>query len=252
MIELNKTIDGTVFFIDMRNFTFLCSKMADNPAEDKIVEGHSTQYETRLDLMIEVMGGFYNEWSNLLRKYIDKGEIENAIFQSTGDGIMVAVDGPRHFITALTASTEIAKGIEKRLSIEINPKLSKLGIHRWDDLLGFGIGICSGTFRYVEVPRMVRGHEVTLDDSGLDSHDITILGTAPNFAARVQHATKDHCRTHIIIAEPTVELLCKNKKIEMNDVRKIEDTFGIKYLWKHPFKGIKELGLYMYVGDSTC
>ncbi len=252
MVNLNESIEGTVFFVDMRNFTFLCSKMADNPAEDKIITGSTTQYEARFKFMIAQMEHFYSQWLKILQKYIEKENITQVIFQSTGDGVMIALEGKLHYLAAFEASIEIAKYMRVRLDKTINPKLSNLGILRWNDKLDFGIGICSGIFKYVEVPQIVGSLKLRKNKDIMDKkikNYITILGTAPNYASRVEQATKDHANSYILIAESTIDLLREHYAISASDTRKIEDTLGVKYLWKHRLKGIRELGLYIYYID---
>ncbi|HEA66810.1 MAG TPA: hypothetical protein ENI07_08325 [Desulfobacterales bacterium] len=241
---------GTVFFIDMRNFTLLCSKMSGNIAEDRVIENGRTQYDMRLDFLIDSMSRFYDEWLGILKGNMERENISNAIFQSTGDGIMIAVEGKLHYLTAFEASIEMARQIRKKLDQEINPKLKELGINRLEDRLDFGVGMCSGQFKYVEVPYTLSGAYILSKESPGTKHRetyMTILGTAPNYAARIEKANKDHCESYIMIAEPTVRLLCDHYDIPFNDTHQIKDRLQLQYLWKHRFRGISEIGLYIYL-----
>jgi len=239
---------GTVFFIDMRNFTLLCSKMSGYSAEDSVIEKGMTQYDMRLEFLINVMAQFYDEWLGILNENMERGKISNAIFQSTGDGIMIAVEGKLHYLTAFEASIAMAHQIRKKLDQEINPKLKKLGINRLEDRMDFGIGMCSGQFKYVEVPYTLNGAYINSNDSpDIKSKGtyMTILGTAPNYAARIEQANKDHCDSYIMIAESTVYLLCEHYGIPFDDPVQIQNKLKLQYLWKHRFRGISEIGLYI-------
>ena len=236
-------IQGTVFFIDMRNFTLLSSYMAENPRESRIIESGQTQYQGRLEFLIQTMTHFYQDWVATLQVYIAQGVVKEVVFQSTGDGVMVGLVGDKHYQVAFESSIAIAKKIRKELDLRINPRLKELGINRWSDLLDFGVGICSGSFTFVAVPKMIDPRHSDFTKESDVSY--TILGTAPNYAARVESATKDHSDSTILIAEPTIELLCKSQNVNLDDKRAIEDHFGVTYLSKHKFKGVKALGLYM-------
>lgn len=248
MFKLKKSTEGSVLFVDMRNFTFLCSKMKGNPSENKILKKPLTQYESRFNYIVTQMEKFYEEWLKILQKYIKKKQITNAVFQSTGDGIMIALEGKFHYLAAFEMSVDVADHIRKKLDQEINPKLRKLGINRQDNLLDFGIGVCSGLFSYVEVPHIIG--EDGSDKSGKGPFkkgtSVTILGTPANYAAHVEQTTKDHWNSYVLIAEPTIKMLCKYYKISISDTRAVEDKLKVKYLWKHQIKGIKGLGMYMY------
>jgi len=153
-----------------------------------------------------------------------------------------------HYLTAFEAIIAMAHQIRKKLDQEINPKLKKLGINRLEDRMDFGIGMCSGQFKYVEVPYTLNGAYILSNDSpGNKRKDtyMTILGTAPNYAARIEKANKDHCDSYIMIAEPTVSLLCEHYGIAFDDPIQIQNQLKLQYLWKHPFRGISEIGLYI-------
>ena len=156
--------------------------------------------------------------------------------QVLGDGVMIAVDGPRHAQVAFRAAKDMAARVHDRLRHFSNPRIETLGIRRRADWLDFGIGICSGQFAYVKVP------------DGRDENDqrYTILGTAANYASRVEEANKDHFDTRITIAQPTVDLLCADAGLNPSAYREIEDHFGLRYLWKHRLQGVKAIGLYIY------
>ena len=178
-------------------------------------------------------------------KFFQQRAVTEVVFQSTGDGVMVGLAGPKHAEVAFEASIAIAKNIRAKLDSEVNVRLKELGINRWSDLLDFGMGVCSGTFTFVSVPKMIQplegGHQIRDDDDV----SYTILGTAPNYAARVEGATKDHTDSTILIAEPTIELLCAKRNLDLENKRLVEDKLGVTYLSNHKFKGVKALGLYM-------
>jgi len=241
----HEVIEGTVFFIDMRNFTLLSSEMAENPRESRILDTGQTQYQGRLEFLITTMTRFYKDWVATLESYVQQGVITEVIFQSTGDGVMVGLAGPKHYQVAFEASIAIAKNIRVKLDNEVNLKLKELGINRWSDLLDFGMGICSGSFTFVSVPKMINPSQNKAGVNREEDVSYTILGTAPNYAARVESATKDHTDSTILIAEPTIELLCASRKIDINNKRLIEDKLGVVYLSNHKFKGVKAIGLYM-------
>ena len=228
---------GTVFFVDMRNFTLLTSKMIKNPREDQLVDNGMTQYDARLSFLVSEMSDFYRSWRSILRRHTDSGEIRRYLFQSTGDGVMIALEGDEHAEVAMDASLEMATGMRERLANVINPRIEYLGIRRRSDWLDFGVGICSGHFTYVELSRDELNPDLPTPH--------TILGTAPNYAARVEHANKDHENTRITIAQPTITALCEKRGINPSDHRLVEDTFGIRYVWKHTFAGMSGIGLYI-------
>lgn len=227
--------EGTVFFVDMRNFTLLCSRMAGNPDEDRVVSSGKTQYEERLTFLVSEMTELYSTWREIIREHVDAGHIDRYLFQVLGDGVMIAVDGPRHAQVAFLAAQDMAVKVHHRLQNYSNPRIEALGIRRRGDWLDFGIGICSGQFAYVKVP----------DGRDEDEDHYTILGTAANYASRVEEANKDHFDTRITIAQPTVDLLCVDAQIDPSDHRAVEDHFGLRYLWKHRLQGVKAIGLYI-------
>ncbi len=228
--------EGTVFFVDMRNFTLLCSRMVGNPDEDRVGPSGQTQYEERLSFLVSEMTELYATWRTIIRVHVDAGHIDRYLFQVLGDGVMIAVDGPRHAQVAFSAAQDMAAKVHQRLREFSNPRIESLGIRRRADWLDFGIGICSGQFAYVKVP-----------DGGQEDGDrYTILGTAANYASRVEEANKDHFDTRITIAQPTVDLLCADVGLDPTAYRAIEDHFGLRYLWKHRMQGVKAIGLYIY------
>ena len=174
----HQVIEGTVFFIDMRNFTLLTSEMAENPRESRILDNGQTQYQARLEFLITTMTRFYRDWVATLDTYVQQGAVTEVVFQSTGDGVMVGLAGPKHAEVAFEASIAIAKNIRAKLDSEVNLRLKELGINRWSDLLDFGMGVCSGTFTFVSVPKMIQPSED--GQHARDDEDVsyTILGTA--------------------------------------------------------------------------
>lgn len=226
-----------MFFLDLRNFTLLCSRMVTNPREANILDSGLTQYEARLSYLIELTSNLYKEWHACLQAKIEESQIDRYIFQVLGDGAMVAFEGEEHAQAAVSAAVEIGESMSEKITTVINPMLKELGINRYDDLLDFGIGMYSGDFTYVDVPHGRKG--VTTDQNIQ-----TILGTAPNYAARIETSNKDHFGTRITIAQTTIDLLCEPLGIDPLDHRIVEDRLGLQYAWKHKFDSVPEIGLY--------
>lgn len=228
---------GTVFFVDMRNFTLLTSKMSNNPREDEIVGGGQTQYEARLAFLINEMSTLYQSWRSVLEQHAERGEIDRYLTQFAGDGVMVALEGRAHAEVAMEAAVDMGMRMRDHLDGNVNPRIEALGVRRRSDWMSFGIGICSGSFAYVDL-----GPDLPGSGEGSVS---TIIGTAANHASRVEAANKEHVGAQITIAEPTIRVLCANAGVDYHDHRSVEDRFGVRYLWKHRFKGIDSIGLYV-------
>ena len=237
----HKLVTGSVYFVDLRNFTLLCSRMPDNPQEDQISADGQSQYAARLNFLVEEMTGLYRNWSDLMERYVSQRRIRRYLFQVLGDGVMIALEGPEHAQVALESATEVGQTLVRQLEDRTNPRLKELGVARRADLLDFGIGLCSGEFAYVEVPIRLHKNAVSVEP--------TILGTAANYASRIEKSNKDHVDTHITIAQPTIDALCGSLGINPKDHRAVEDALGLRFAWRHRFSGVKEIGLYFKVLD---
>lgn len=235
-------VSGTVYFVDMRNFTFLCSRMIENPKETERLEDGRTRYQARLDFLVEEMSWLYKSWRDILSHEVEAHRIRRYLFQVLGDGVMIAVDGPEHARAALDSATKIGRSLLERLSTHTNPALEELGVVRRSERLDFGIGMCSGEFVYLDVPSML--------DPDTAQVAPTILGTAANYASRVEKSNKDHYGTRITIAQPTIDCLCEAHGIDPSDYRAVEDALGLRYVWKHRFPGVREIGLYFLPLDD--
>lgn len=49
----HKLVSGSIYFVDLRNFTLLCSRMADNPQEDLVTTDGQSQYPARLNFLLK-------------------------------------------------------------------------------------------------------------------------------------------------------------------------------------------------------
>lgn len=240
-VARSRHAEGTVFFIDMRNFTLLTSAL-NTRDDDRATDGNRSMHQRRIAYLVDTMSGFFSDWDAVMQRQVRHRRIDTYLFQATGDGVMVALEGGMHAEVACTTAAEIALRMRRTLDETVNPRLRQLGIKRSEDLLDFGIGICSGSYTYIHMNT----------DSGTPAAPSThtILGSAPNYAARVESSNKDHVGTTVMIGEPTVRLLCENAGIDHQDHRLVEDSFGLRYLWAHKFRGMRPMGLYIKILDD--
>lgn len=104
---------------------------------------------------------------------------------STGDGLLILFDGPRHFIHGLLAAFLLEAGL-CRLCAHRNASSPEM------PSVSFGVGVESGTISWVRA----RQGSVGVD---------TFIGHCVNIAARVEALTKLVASARVIIGDTTVE-----------------------------------------------
>lgn len=233
-----RATEGSVFFLDLRSFSILTSRLQTAKRENAFVNLTETRYSARLRYILTVVGNLYALANDIVACHVARGVIDNYLIHPTGDGVMVALEGEQHAETATRAAVELALRFRRVLVDVVNPEISKLGISRSRDRLDFGIGVSSGEFSEIAF------------DRDLPGFSNTVVGTTVNIAARVEEACKDHDETVIAIAEPTVRIMCENIGIDPDNHRLIEDSFGVRYLWRHALKGVGTIGLYTRLLDD--
>lgn len=159
--------------IDLRNFTrSLNASLTDDRGTNQFCYFLAEFYAVSLELCMLALAP-------------DERDEPPLSVNSTGDGLLVLFDGPRHFIHGLLAAFLLEAGL-RRLCERRNASAPEM------PTVSFGVGVESGTISWVRA----RQGSVGVD---------TFIGHCVNIAARVEALTKIVASARVLIGDTTVE-----------------------------------------------